>query len=258
MKKHNAVPKRILCVLLSALLTLAVPSCAVSGEQTPAPSGSGEQTGSSICFEEVADDSPYAVQEFEMTGVLEVFAKREEVEYAVASENFGVDEAVFEALFNLILYREKTVGDGYFDEFDGYFADGSLDPSGSVKSQKVPDGSGMYWYAECRNRALVACFDVLRYFEYARDNGVSPISRINEAKIREVMAMTSDGTFSGPVTRWFGKDATAGTLRAAAAIFAIWDDPSAFTARSDGDVYRYPEYDTDRDLLPEIADALGS
>ena len=233
-------------------LALLLASCSFPGTKEAQTEKTTEQE---LDFETISYVSPYSEQDFELTDVLTVFAK-EDGDYAVGSQNFGVDNAQFEALFNLILYYEKTKDDGEYDEYDAYFALGILDPTQPVRSQLVPE-SDLPWYAGVRKEALMKCFTALKCFEYAKERGVSPISRINEMKIQRVMDGIDEGVFGEDIRDYFGEEAGRATVRAAAALYSIGDDPSAFVAADDFDAYPQPDFTVDEHLNPAVAPAVG-
>ena len=233
---------KLICAALALALTLA--GC------TAAPSQSAESDR--IEFESMEDMHGGSVEEFELTDVMTVFARDAYSDVAVGSPNFAVDHTVFEALFNLVLYFETTPGDGVYDEFDEYFDSGALDLTKSVRSQKIPD-KDVYWYSEARSRAMKVCYDALHYFEYAKAHSMSPISRTNEVRIHKIMRQAEDGHFGSDITEYFGEGATLPVLRAAAALWVISQDPSAFITVSDLETTPRPEYDTDKTLNPAVA-----
>ena len=218
---------KILCAVLALLAAVPLSGC---GAETEARDSGTERE---IDFETLPEDAPYSVQDFELTNVMEVFAREADSDYAVASPSFAADHTVFEALFNLILYFEMNTGDGECDDYDEYIEQGLLDLQVSVKQQDVP-GKDISWYSATRSRAMKVCFDVFHYFEYAKANSMSPISRLNEAKIQKIMGYVDAGYFGSDITRYFGEGATLPVLRAAAALYVIADDPSAFVAVPSG------------------------
>ena len=189
---------------------------------------------------------------FEPVDVLSCFERTEGCDCAIASEHFRVGHDVFETLFNLILYYQKNPGDGMFDELDGYFEDGTLDPNGPVKSQVIPDG-GLYWYAEVRSKTIVVCCDVLSGLELARERDAYPLSRPNLAQIEKISSAAKDGEFGGSVSEAFGERADGVTVCAAAAIIALYFNPSELYALEGYDTYDYTGFDYDEKLLPELA-----
>ncbi len=239
--------KRRVAFILVLALALPLVGCAGVG-------GTAEESDG-IVFESVETPPPYSEQEFEMTDVLSYFAREDGADYAVSTDSFGVDQTVFEALFNLILYFEVTPGDGEYDEFEDYLDEGSLDLEKSVKSQTMPD-SNVSWYADTRSRALFACFEDLHIFTYAKEHSISPISRFNELKIRKILGMVDDGVFGDDLTDFFGEGATTSVVHAAAALFAISRDPSALVVAEDLDSSPRPDYDVDRELSPAVAPAF--
>ncbi len=240
---------RALSLLISLVLALgAFVSCTGGNE--------AQSDTTVITFESLPPDAPYAVQDFDLTDVLDVFARKDGAEYAVSSPEYGVDHAEFEALFNLILYFEVTRGDGEYDEFDTYFDEGSLSPDERMKGQTMPD-SELSWYADTRSKALKVCFDTLHYFTYAKEHTISPISRLNEAKIRKIMKPFEQDAGEADLASYFGEGATTAVLRAAAALYVIADDPSAFVAYDDVGRAPRPEYEVDSALLPNVASHYG-
>ena len=234
---------RIIAALLVFSLALPLFGCAADD-----PAGVKDD----IVFESVETPPPYSEQEFELTDVLGYFAKTDGVDYAVSTDSFGVDQTVFEALFNLIIYFEITRGDGEYDEFEEYLDEGRLELGISMKSQNMPD-KDVSWYADTRSRALFICFEDLHYFTFAKEHSISPISRFNELKIQKIMGMVDEGYFGGDITEYFGEGADLSVLRAAAALFAIQRDPSAFAGAEGVETAPRPEYDVDSGLLPSVA-----
>jgi len=238
----NKTLLRIVSSIAALLTVFALVSC--SG---------GTSEDESEEFEPITVEEPPL--DFEPVDIITSLTRSESAEYAVATKNFGVDHTTFEALFNLVLYKQKTLGDGEYDEYEEYFASGALDPDGPVTSQKMPD-SDLYWYAETRSDALYICFTALKCLEFSKSKGYDLLTRQCKVKINKEMERIKEGKFGADLTALFGANADETSIIAALAVIEVTKDPSLITDSEAFAKFEHPDYDVDRDLNPEIAPAL--
>lgn len=243
--------KRVICAILCASL-LFLASCQGAGK------GDGSQLDFSPVFDEVEGEKGGVVLDgTKINDLFDVCAKRGGKKYVVSSENFGVDEVCFQALFNLIISHQIESGDGDYDRYDEYISSGAIDPAKGVKGQTLPEG-GMTWYADALGETVSVCFKVLRDLEFAKSRDVLLTERLSDAKIERELRRIREAGYDSDLEGMFGEGADSGSVTAAVMLYVLSGDTMALAIyEKDLVSFKTPEYTVAEKVEPRVAAAFG-
>ena len=241
-------PSRALSVLLAALMLFSLVSC-----------GGNE---SSFVFEPIeSDESGDTAHDIENRSIpssvpallAQSFSEKTD-DALILSDHFSVSRRVFDVLFNYVIIKQLSPGDGDFDEYDYYFSAGLLDPFGSVQGQKIP-GSDVYWLSDAASKTIVIVCEALHYFEFAAYRGISALSRINAKKVDREMQRIRDKEYGGTVEELFG-DVSEEDIYLALILKTVYEDPSAVAAYSDYNTFPQTKCSYSGTISPSVSKGI--